>query len=238
MLSHKTMSIWVCSFRALTDLKAPNGPQYRSLNQQKDWLERDWGAFHKKVTMEVTEKWLVGYAWITQDVGYYSSETGRIRFRGVRFQTPNSVSFLGLPEFRGANSVSSSQPIICVPKRTHRVSRRTHRVCPKTQWGSVSSLLRNSTLETAFRPLPNSRFYNLFRVSGVNPQSHFLSGPLNRLNAILSLLRPLDRYRTPSVIGSAIGRPLSRPISHPNTAHPPRSKLNRAIVVLYSLQPL
>ena len=27
-----------------------------------------------------------------------------------------------------------------------------------------------------------------------------LSGPLNRLNAILSLLQPLDRYRTPSAI--------------------------------------
>ena len=44
-----------------------------------------------------------------------------------------------------------------------------------------------------------------------------LSGPLDRLNAILSLLQPLDRYRAPSAIGSAIGRPLSRPISHPNT---------------------
>ena len=40
------------------------------------------------------------------------SETGRIRFRGARFQTPNSVSFSGLTEFRGANSVGSSQPII------------------------------------------------------------------------------------------------------------------------------
>ena len=66
-----------------------------------------------------------------------------------------------------------------------------------------------------------------------------LSGPLNRLNAILSLLQPLDRYRTPSAIGSAIGRPLSRPISHPNTGgspQRPRSKpsrgLNRAIVTL------
>ena len=66
-----------------------------------------------------------------------------------------------------------------------------------------------------------------------------LSGPLNRLNAILSLLHPLDRYRTPSAIGNAIGRPLSRPISHPRagrSSQPPRSKplrgLNRAIVVL------
>ena len=64
----------------------------------------------------------------------------------------------------------------------------------------------------------------------------FLSGRLNRLNAILSLLHYLDRYRTPSAIGSAI---LSRPISHPNTGgspQPPHSKplggLNRAIVVL------
>ena len=32
-----------------------------------------------------------------------------------------------------------------------------------------------------------------------------LSGPLDRLNAILSLLHPFDRYRTPSAIGSAIG---------------------------------
>ena len=45
-----------------------------------------------------------------------------------------------------------------------------------------------------------------------NEKEKQLSGPLNRLNAILSLLQPLDRYRTPSAIGSAIGRPLSRPI--------------------------
>ena len=70
-----------------------------------------------------------------------------------------------------------------------------------------------------------------------------LSGPLDRLNAILSLLQPLDRYRAPSAIGSAIRRPLSRPISHPRTGRspqPPRSKplrgLNRAIVALQSLK--
>ena len=49
------------------------------------------------------------------------SETGRIRLRRARFQTPSSVSFLGLTEFRGENSVSSFQPIVCVPKRTHRI---------------------------------------------------------------------------------------------------------------------
>ena len=44
------------------------------------------------------------------------------------------MSFFALTEFWGENSVSSSQPIICVTKRTHRVLHRTHRVCPKTQW--------------------------------------------------------------------------------------------------------
>ena len=34
-----------------------------------------------------------------------------------------------------------------------------------------------------------------------------LNGPLNQLNAILSLLQPLDRSRAPSAIESAIGRP-------------------------------
>ena len=141
----------------------------------------------------------------------YDSETGRIRFRRARFQTPNSVSlllgcrkwgfkrwgfkqirvylrkkafflrfldfpgalrtlrkrakkgdfgrfrqisrkggqtplkppfvtppfaaaqFLALTELCGENSVSSSQPIICVPKRTHQVFRIPHRVCRKTQ---------------------------------------------------------------------------------------------------------
>ena len=65
------------------------------------------------------------------------------------------------------------------------------------------------------------------------------SGPVNRLNAILSLLQPLDRYRAPSAIGSAIERALSRPISLPcpgESSQPPRSKplrgLNRAIVAL------
>ena len=43
-----------------------------------------------------------------------------------------------------------------------------------------------------------------------------LSGPLDRLNAILSLLQPLDRYRAPSAIGSAIGEaPISPYLASP-----------------------
>ena len=82
----------------------------------------------------------------------HAAETGRIRFRRVRFQTPSSVSFLGLTEFQGANAVSSSQPIICVPKRTHRVFFSQN--SPSLPRNSVSSLLRNSTLETVLRPFP------------------------------------------------------------------------------------
>ena len=35
---------------------------------------------------------------------------------------------------------------------------------------------------------------------------YILSGPLKWLNAILLLLQPLNRYRTPSAIGSALSR--------------------------------
>ena len=55
------------------------------------------------------------------------------------------VSLLAFAELRGENSV---------PKRTHRVFPRTFRVCRKTQWGSVSFFLRNSTLETVFCLFP------------------------------------------------------------------------------------
>ena len=72
-----------------------------------------------------------------------------------------------------------------------------------------------------------------------------LVAPLNRLNALLSLLQHSDRCRALSAIGSAIVRPLSRPISHPNASgspQPPHSKplggLNRVIVVLQCLKPL
>ena len=43
--------------------------------------------------------------------------------------------------------------------------------------------------------------------------NHALSGPLNRLNAILSLLHPLDRYRTPSPnTGGSPQPPRSKPL--------------------------
>ena len=50
---------------------------------------------------------------------HFKLERGRIRFRRVRFQTPNSVSAVLLTKRRGGNSVSSFQPVTCVPKRSH-----------------------------------------------------------------------------------------------------------------------
>ena len=72
-------------------------------------------------------------------------ETGRIRFRGVRLQTPNSVSFLGLTEFRGANSVSSSQPIICVPNELTEFFAELTEFAPKlSEFSSPKQYSRNS----------------------------------------------------------------------------------------------
>ena len=153
--------------------ETPSWP--RSLNAS-DWRLaigdfarlRMWRSRHQWREAILFTEWRQGIQWMKALVrsstgktihwrgSGHSSETGRIRFQRVRFQTPNSVSFSGLTEFRGANSVSSSRSIICVPKRTHRVFHRTHRVCRKTQWDSVSSLLRNSALETVFRPFPHS----------------------------------------------------------------------------------
>ena len=73
----------------------------------------------------------------------------------------------------------------------------------------------------------------------IQEEWYFLSGPLNRLNAILSLLQPLDRYRAPSAIGSAIGRPYLA-LSRFHTQAKALNRLvlnrlgglNRAIVVL------
>ena len=72
------------------------------------------------------------------------SETGRIRFRRVG-------------EFLGESSVSSSQPIICVRANSPSFSQ------PKN---SVSSLFRNSALETVFRPFPAKHFLILCQSQG------------------------------------------------------------------------
>ena len=69
--------------------------------------------------------WFLG---TSEDQAQIPSETSRIRFRGARFQTPSSVSFLGLIEFRGANSVSSLSICLWKCELTEFLA-ETHRVC-------------------------------------------------------------------------------------------------------------
>ena len=102
-----------------------------------------------------------------------SQGTGRTRFRGVRFQTPNSVSFLGLTEFRGASSLSSFQPILCGPKRTHRVFSQNSPSLPQnsvrlSEFSSPKQYSRNSIPPVSYmkqlfgrqRPLPKTYVFH------------------------------------------------------------------------------
>ena len=93
-----------------------------------------------------------GWRWLVNSSRTLSAETPYIFGDGPNTVSESTVSntelseFFGLTEFRGANSVSSFQPIICVPRRTHRVFRRTHRVCaPKlSEFSSPKQYSRNS----------------------------------------------------------------------------------------------
>ena len=101
---------------------------------------------------------------------------------------------------------------------------------PKCCWRSAGGWWQEFYLPPppSLRPPPSLKrppsFYSPHPLEGYfqGLGGRVFSGPLNRLNAIVSLLHPLDRSRTPSAIGSAIGRPLSRPISHPNTGGSPQ----------------
>ena len=173
-----------------------------------------------------------------------------IDFRGLRSK---------LPCFCRQNAISESSPIFvkttCLQRaRRHRFPKRplrqrrleiivfggalcAHETSLRAPWKNAHCTEKGpSSAQGRAHNSGNALDASLLCFQGLGD---WLSGPLNWLNAILSLLHPLDRYRTPSAIGSAIGRPLSRPISHPDTGgspQPPRSKplrgLNRAIVAL------
>ena len=86
----------------------------------------------------------------------------QIRFRRVRRTVSNTeLSEIFCPHRVSGRELSellsASQPITCVPERTHRVSfaELTAFFCSKN---SVSSLFRNSTLDAVFHPFPSSDF--------------------------------------------------------------------------------
>ena len=78
----------------------------------------------------------------------FFSETDRKCFRRGRFQSPSSVSFLALAEFQGPNSVSSSQPIMCVCASANSLSFLQN--SPSLPKSSVSFLFQSNTLRTVF----------------------------------------------------------------------------------------
>ena len=64
---------------------------------------------------------------------YFGDGPNTVSVSTVWFRAPNSVSFLALTKFQGDNSVSSSQPLVSVPKQAHRASCRTQGVWYRTQ---------------------------------------------------------------------------------------------------------
>ena len=77
------------------------------------------------------------------------SEISRLRFRRVRFQTPSSVTFWPSPN-SGELSEFLSASYLCAKASSPSFSQNS----PSLLQNSVSSLFRNSTLETVFRPFP------------------------------------------------------------------------------------
>ena len=98
-------------------------------------------------------KYFRGLNFTSISVSTGKSEAGRIRirFRRVRFQTPSSVSFLDLAEFRVVSSVSSSQPIVwqnspSLPQKPVRLS----------EFSSPKQYSRNSTPPVSYKNSPGS----------------------------------------------------------------------------------
>ena len=100
-------------------------------------------------------------SWIFSIFGPSGSETGRKRFRRARFQTPSSVSFFGAHRVPGRElSEFLLAYHLCAKANSPSFSQNSPS-CHKTQWGSVSYLLRTSTLEIVFRPFPSHKGLSL-----------------------------------------------------------------------------
>ena len=76
------------------------------------------------------------------------SETGRIRFRGVRFQTPNSVSFSGLTQF--APRVPLSLLFVCQSELTEFFAELT--AVKLSEFSSPKQYSRNSIPPVSYGP--------------------------------------------------------------------------------------
>ena len=92
--------------------------------------------------------------------------TGRIRFRGARFQPPNSVSFSGLTEFRGSelSEFLSAYYLVCQSELAEFSFRRTHRVTAGlSEFSLPKQYSRNS-----IPPVPEKSALNQARKRQIN----------------------------------------------------------------------
>ena len=102
-----------------------------------------------------------------------SSKTGRQRFWRIQFRASNSVSLLALTEFQGESSVSSSQPTIHVPNRSHRVSAELSEFGAELSELSLSKQYsRKSILPVSY--CPQDFYFHMFCFLGREAQSKTL----------------------------------------------------------------
>ena len=175
-----------------------------------------------------------------------------LQFAHNRLQLRTFVAFLGpfLRELSTRNDDNRTQswtivdkhlnPHFLIPIRLSK-SKRIHCTVPSPlllSTGAKASLVWQSQRQcVGYRLDSQASSFGHSQFRTPNPLG--LSGPLDRLNAILSLLQPLNRYGAPSAIGSAIKGPylaLSRIHAQVGIYHPPCFKplggLNGAIVAL------
>ena len=157
--SPNSRSVFSTSKMPVSRVQSPKALQFWREDVQS-WCRKDytWGETSKAQMVPVSRMCNSPLGCNVSSLGGHTSKTGRIRFRRVWFQTPNSVSFLPSPSSR--ETVSSSQPIIGVLKRTRQVfsqnSPSFSQNSPSLPQNAVSSLFRNSTLETV-PPFPNTK---------------------------------------------------------------------------------
>ena len=116
-------------------------------------------------------------SWLTRHIAVIAPQdvgNGPNTVSESTFQTPSSVSFLALVEFRGENSVSWTQPAICVPKRTHRASRGTHRVLPQNSVVLSAETVLSKQYSARFLKYYRSDIYLEWISSDERPRAHLI----------------------------------------------------------------
>ena len=116
IIEHNSINIYIYIYIHLY-LYVYIGRLSRVYRQKLGWLvSSTFKNYIKILSLRLVCIYIHQYLYIYIYI-YLSIGNGpKIRFRGVRFQTPSSVSSLALTELRGENSVNTSEPTICVQR--------------------------------------------------------------------------------------------------------------------------